>query len=454
MNFRSRVQGSRLLRFLPVLAGALVATTFAHAQPVPNGPEFQINTYSTSGQQRPSVAVAGQGRFVVVWQSDGSSGSDTGWSIQGQRYDANGAADGVEFQINTYSTNNQLFPAVAMNDSGNFVVVWESRGSNGTDTSFFSIQGQRFDASGDPMGGEFQVNTYTTSYQLQPAVAMDPSGNFVVVWESDGSSGTDTSFFSIQGQLYDADGATVGGQFQINTYSTNDQLVPSVAMNEQGDFIVLWESDGSSGSDADWSIQGQRFDASGLPVGSEFQVNSYTTGVQRLPSVASNLQGDFVAVWSSNGSSGTDTDWYSVQGQRYDSSGAPLGAQFEVNSYTTHDQTEPSVASDDSNSFVVLWQSRGSSGSDTNSFSIQGQRYRADGLPVDGEFQVNTYTTDGQILPAVAVDGPGNFVVAWTSYGSGGSDTESYSIQGQRYDGLFRDGFESGDTSRWSSAFP
>ena len=35
-----------------------------------------------------------------------------------------------------------------------------------------------------PVGGQFQVNTYTTSHQKTQAVATAPDGDFVVVWTS------------------------------------------------------------------------------------------------------------------------------------------------------------------------------------------------------------------------------------------------------------------------------
>ena len=50
------------------------------------------------------------------------------------------------------------------------------------------------------------------------------------------------------------------------------------------------------------------------------------------------------------------------------------------------------------------------------------------------EFQVNTYTTNRQLNASVGVDAAGDFVVAWMSYGSSGSDNSTYSIQGQRFD--------------------
>jgi hypothetical protein len=53
-----------------------------------------------------------------------------------------------------------------------------------------------------PVGAQFQVNTYTDNYQYRRSVAADADGGFVVVWQSYGSSGTDTSSFSIHAQRY------------------------------------------------------------------------------------------------------------------------------------------------------------------------------------------------------------------------------------------------------------
>lgn len=68
------------------------------------------------------------------------------------------------------------------------------------------------------------------------------------------------------------------------------------------------------------------------------------------------------------------------------------------------------------------------------------------------EGQVDTYTTNSQNNPVVGYGGDGNFVVVWHSVGSSGTDTSGRSIQGQRFAiPLFADGFESGDSSAWSS---
>ena len=65
--------------------------------------------------------------------------------------------------------------------------------------------------------------------------------------------------------------------------------------------------------------------------------------------------------------------------------------------------------------------------------AVQGQRYASDGSPLGAEFGVNSYTTGGQAYPALAMAPDGDFVVAWSSNLSEGTDTSESSIQGQRF---------------------
>ncbi len=113
--------------------------------------------------------------------------------------------------------------------------------------------------------------------------------------------------------------------------------------------------------------------------------------------------------------------------------GMPQGGEFQVNTYTTDRQRYPSVAMDADGDFVVIWQSHGTGGTDVDRFSIQGQSRTAAGTPVGSQLQVNTYTADRQHHPSVAMDADGDFVAAWQSYGSGGTDSEPHSILAQRY---------------------
>jgi len=400
-----------------VLITALVAVVSfpggAWAQVVPVDPEFRVNTYTTGAQDLSSIASDALGNFVVVWQDSGGQ-DGSGLGIFGQRFDNGRAPLGPEFLVNTYTTDAQFAPRVAADASGNFVVVWQSYTQDGSNNGVF---GQRYASSGVPLGPEFQVNTYTTSYQTLPSIATDVSGNFVVVWQSNTQDGSSLGVF---GQRFASSGSPVGPEFRVNTYTTGLQRTASVASDTSGNFVVIWQSaqDGSSNG-----VFGQRYASSGAPLGPEFRVNTFTTGSQYFADVSSDSAGNFVVVWVSP----QDGSNNGVFGQRYASSGAPLGPEFRVNTYTTSGATQarPSISSDSSGNFVVVWQTP----QDPN-YGIFGQRYASSGIPVGTEFRVNTYTTAGQTRSAVASDPVGNFVVVWSSDLQDGSN---YGIFGQRY---------------------
>jgi hypothetical protein len=403
------------LRWVPVVVVLGLVPCAAWPQGNPLGPEFRVNTYTTNLQLEAHVGADASGNFVVVWTSYGQEAVST--DVFGQRYTAGGGAAGPEFRVNTYTASGQYAPSVSADTSGNFVVVWASYYQDDSD---FGIFGQRYAAKGAPLGPEFRVNTYTTNRQAVPDVAADASGNFVVVWTS--VLQDDPFFGGVFGQRYSASGVPLGSEFHVNTYTTNGQGGPHVAADPSGNFVVLWSSDTQDGSGP--GVFGQRYAASGAPLGPEFRVNTYTTNGQGGPQVAADGSGNFVVVWTSKSQDGSD---YGVFGQRYAASGVPLGPEFRVNTYTTNVQWTPAISADTSGNFVVVWNSITQDGS---SYGVFGQRFAANGAPLGPEFRVNTYTTNGQSAPDVGADASGNFVVLWTSDGQDGS---SFGVFGQRY---------------------
>ncbi|MCA9098489.1 MAG: hypothetical protein KDA36_08890, partial [Planctomycetaceae bacterium] len=157
----------------------------------------------------------------------------------------------TEFQVNTYTTNFQTDPKIAMDAGGDYVIVWRSHLQDGTSGGIYA---QRFAPSGKAVGTEFRVNSTVTSNQTSPVVAMDDAGNFVVVWTSGG--GQDGSNYGIYAQRYNASGVAQGSEFRVNTYVTNSQTSPDVAMDADGDFVVVWQSYGQDGGA--YGVYGQR----------------------------------------------------------------------------------------------------------------------------------------------------------------------------------------------------
>jgi hypothetical protein len=416
---------------------ALLPPALGHAgsTPVPAGPQFQVNVATTGSQRMARVAESVVGEFVIVWQSDVSSGNDgSGTSIQGRRYSAPGGLT-AEIQINSYTTGAQQIPAVAPTfPAGGFVVAWESIGSVGIDSSAGSIQARRFSSAGTPAGAQFQVNSWTSGHQTMPSVAGGWNGDFVVAWRNDASTGSDPAGYSVRAQRYANYGVPEGGEFQANSFTTGIQTYPGVAADQGGNFVIVWESQGSYGGDVSGSsVQGQRYSVAGAALGGQFQINSWTTGHQTRPMPAMKLAGDFVVAWDSAYSAGSDNSNYSVQGQRFTSAGSAHGPQFQVNSLTTNVQRASSIAVDYDGEFVAVWMSSVSAGDDNGSLSIQGQRYSAGGSPLGAQFQVNTYTTGNQALPSVAASLLGDFLVVWHSDGSPELDSSAESIQARHF---------------------
>ena len=328
---------------------------------IPAGGAFQVNTYTEHTQREPAVAMDGTGRFVVVWESYDQDGST--WGVFGQRFSPAGLKVGSEFQVNSYTTERQQYPAVAADGSGNFIVVWQSWDQS-HDTPGHAVFGQRFDAAGSKVGGEFQVNAPTLGSAVRPAVAADGSGNFVVAWNS---YSQDDSSWAIFGRRFDSAGGPFGDPFQINTYTTNNKWLPAVTADSSGNFVVAWASAGQDGST--WGVFGQRFSPAGGRVGTEFQVNTYTRNYQEDPVVALDDAGNFVVAWQSH--PGQDGSYSGIFAQRFAFAGGPVGSEFQVNTFTTSSQFHPTVAAGSSGDFVVAWAgpSQNESG-----YGILGQR--------------------------------------------------------------------------------
>jgi len=216
-----------------------------------------------------------------------------------------------------------------------------------------------------PLGTEFRVDTLGHAFSSPHAVnvAVPPDGDFVIAWEAIAPP-LDHNVFA---RRFGTPGA-VGPEFLVNTFTTGLQFQNAVDIDDAGNFTLVWLSDNRG-------IVGQRFAASGIRRGAEFEVAGAIPFVSQVqPDIAVAPGGGFVAVWSRQSQSS-----HGIVGQRYDSSGVPLGTQFQVNSTTTnptYQQQYPSVAVDRDGNYVVVWV--------RSYFApawVLGRRFAADGTP-------------------------------------------------------------------------
>ncbi len=337
---------------------ALMATAGAVRAQNPSNMEFRVNTYTTGTQRFGSIAGSMTYLFVVTWESAGQDGSGEG--LFGRLLSTRGEPMGEEFAVNTHTVGNQDTPAVAGFAAGGFVAVWEDLDQ---DDDGETVMAQRFDAAGGRMGAEFRVNGGTVGDQYEPAVTTHEAG-FVVAWASASAVGGDGSGAGIVARRFDLQGVALGDDIQVNTYTTGDQTHPALAAAPGGGFVVAWASDGQDG--AAEGIFAQRFDGEGARLGEEFQVNTYTTGVQLWPALAVSGAGAFLVVWESAGQDGSSD---AVMGRLFGANGAARGPEGRINAITAGAQEDAAVAADGRGGFLVVWES-----ADGSSDGVSGRR--------------------------------------------------------------------------------
>ena len=254
-------------------------------------PAFAVNQYTIDSQSYASVSADLDGDFVVAWESFEQDGNTDGTFAR--RFSSNGEPLVGEFQVATRTGYNQIFPRVESSSNGDFAVAFTHDGGfQGTADIFV----RRFTSAGAALGAETLVHTYTKDHQFLSSVDRTADGRFVVTWITLDQYGAREK--EVMAQRLSSSGTKLGTEFQVNTYTLSSlSVVASVATDAAGDFVVVWTSLGQDGSG--YGIFAQVFDSAGERVGIEFQVNTYTAGSQNRPEVASDQQGNFVVVWQS-----------------------------------------------------------------------------------------------------------------------------------------------------------
>jgi hypothetical protein len=328
------------------------------ADGTPVGGEFQISTGSVGGRiiSGPSVAMDNFGNFVVAWT--GYTGDEE--YIYARRYSSNGSPLTGEFAVSTTAhadiENSHIAPSVAMNASGAFVIVWEAwhgdDGHNGT----WGVYARAYDASGNPRGDEFIVTQLFHGHDAR--VAIDDSGDFVVAWLRSGDSNHPPYGSSIRFRRYNANGTPKDSAVQIVEGDT--LYIGSIGMDGDGNFNVAWSSHPETYTKV--NVYVQQFTSTGIAVRDPFMVNTYTIGMQSKASIAMNRYGQFVTVWHS--SENQDGSEYGVYGKEYNNDAMPMGGEFQVNTYTLGRQRFPNIALGENGKYVTVWESMGQDGSD------------------------------------------------------------------------------------------
>ncbi len=357
-------------------------------------PEFQVNTYTMSSQKYPAIGVQPSGDFVIAWQSSGQDGDSDG--IYAQRFSAVGAPLGKEFRVNTDTLGVQERPAIGVQPSGDFVITW------GSSLNSWDVRAQRFSATGFLLGAEFQVNNNTVGVQLDPAIAVQPTGDFIITWACGYNSPRNLS-----AQRFDATGSLLGAEFAVGSNPLYAETQGAIGVQPNGDFVITWGGANGGGLSSGYGVHVQRYNATGLPLGSDFRGDSVDLHNNYYkPTIGIQPSGNFVIAWTSQGQDGVYARGFSLNG-------SPLGSEFRVNTYAELHQGGSAIGVQPNGDFLIIW-------TDGNNADILARRLSASGSQLGAEFFVNTYKINVQSNAVIGVQPSGDFIITWDSFGQDG----------------------------------
>ena len=287
--------------------------------------DFLVNSARTIDRQHSAAtASSANGMSVAVWTEVFSV---TDEDIQARLFNTSGV--GVREIDVTISSQRESMPDVAMVANGRFIIVWTDSAQGNSDVRF------RIYSNTGALLRDTTTVQRTSSHELDPSVACDANGNFVISFTHQNSSR------NIIAQRYDAAGNTIGSGIIVGGSTANEDR-SRVAMDSQGRFSIAYVKDGN--------LILKSYSSSGT-FKTGHLVRSNITG---RPDVAVDNIGNTMVVWSHvrNG----DNDVFAV---RVNNAGV-MGSTRAVTGSTAQ-EIKPTIAMDrDGSGYVVAYEVFGS----------------------------------------------------------------------------------------------
>jgi hypothetical protein len=302
------------------------------AQPDLVGEEFRVNQNDEGRPINPIAAFSPAGNALIVWEHEPRG-------IVGRFFDRNGVPSSAELvlvanqNLPTIPARGEVLirkdPALLYLPNGELLLFWTEQKDFLDLQHFYSrseirdqdVYGQRYDASGAPLGERFRVNGSTAGFQSRPKVALK-TGGIVVVWEEAVVVQGDY-VRSVHARLLTRRGQPTSDAFRVDSGTSSEVFSAAVAANAAGDFLVTWEALDEHGS----GVMARAYDKNGVASGPAFGANTSTFGHQRVPAVLATRAGDFLVAWQSYEK---ESVHHGIYGQFFDKAGSPVGSEILI----------------------------------------------------------------------------------------------------------------------------
>lgn len=197
---------------------------------------FRVNPETNGNQVDQEISALDNGGWIVTWtdwQSD-EEGQPLSFEVYASVYGKNGEKI-VESKLLTGDDGetSHTSDTVELSD-GRMLVTWSSYID---DTQLTNVRARIFSRDLESESEVLEVNVATDGQQRMSSVAALKDGGFLVVWESEVSGDTDVFM-----QRYDTSGQALGENVQVNSFSKGDQSDADVVTLADGSFLVSWTS--------------------------------------------------------------------------------------------------------------------------------------------------------------------------------------------------------------------
>jgi hypothetical protein len=312
----------------------------------------------------------------------------------------------------------QRSPEMVVDSSGNTIVVWwdDRTGAN------TAIYAQKLNSTGDPQWGadDLLVNGTLSGDHEEPDIAIDSDDNVVIVW-------FDRNSLDLYAQKLDSDGNALwdSGCIRVNQNTTSWQVDPKVAMDSNGDAIFVWQ-DGRVAT-SDYDIYAQKLNGTGVAKwgANDTRVNQNTDGLQQWePAIALDSNDFAYVVWGDERAGTTDDDIYA---QKLNTSGTVLwgSSDRKVNQNTDSARQQGADVIVDVNDYAyVVWADERAG---INDEEIYGQKLSGGGFPLWGSTDKQISQGSGEASwPSIATHTDGMLFVSFTDDRKGGLDNRIF----------------------------
>ncbi len=255
-------------------------------------------------------------------------------------------------------------PQIATDGAGNWVSVWDSvddlNNTGSTDTDIFV---SRSSDNGETWTTPIHVNSDAdadTEHDRRPIVATDGAGVWITVWESmiDGD-------LDIYYSRSTNNGASWSARALLNSWGSTDDFddgIPDITTDRNGNWLAVWDSNGDvDDSDFDRDIWVSRSTNAGVSWSTPALLNANGTednGNDFRVQVRTDRDGNWVAIWQSNDDLSGNIEDFDLFSASSTNNGVTWSAPVLLNSNggtDAGDDMRPGLETDLNGNWIAVW---------------------------------------------------------------------------------------------------